>query len=79
MNDILRQVADNQNLFDALKGKILEQFATENTVLDGLDDKRLGEVVRADLSGIKKVEAAFKEITQLKSPLPTPTRENPVR
>lgn len=78
----LKGIADNPDLLKAVKEVILEEFTTD---IEGywvgdiiaLDDKELGEVVRARLEGMKKVEAAFKKIEQYKSTPKQTDKENP--
>lgn len=69
MNPILQIVADNQALFDALKNTIIDEFEIGETVLDSdHDDVKLGQMFRARLIGVRRVEDAFKRIARLKSP-----------
>lgn len=54
---LLKSFAENELLLNAVKSAVLEQFKDE--VTDDMDDKRIGEIVRANISGKKKVEQAF--------------------
>lgn len=65
---ILKIVADNQGLSDAIKEVLLEEFLMEDERTDDmLSNERLGEMFRARLVGIRKVESAFKKIARYKS------------
>lgn len=80
MNPILKLVADNPALHDALLKHITEEFST---LLVGIDtnktNEELGEVVRARLQGIEKVRDAFKKISQLKTTPDSSEKRNPAR
>ena len=78
MNGILKSVADNADLTKALKELLLKQF-NEDGVSTQLDDSSLGQVTRARLEGIKRVEQAFKQIETLKTVKETPKEDNPAR
>ena len=78
MNPILKSVADNADLTKALKELFLKQF-NEDGVSTQLDDSSLGQVTRARLEGIKRVEQAFKQIETLKTVKETPKEDNPAR
>ena len=78
IDPILKSVADNENLKEALKELILKQF-NEDSISTQLNDESLGQVTRARLEGIKKVNNAFKEIETLKTVKEKPTQDNPAR
>ena len=78
MNPILKSVADNADLTKALKELLLEQFKEDGGGTQ-LDDSSLGQVTRARLEGIKRVEQAFKQIETLKTVKETPKEDNPAR
>ena len=78
MNKILKSIADNAELKKALKELLLKQF-NEDGVSVQLDDSSLGQVTRARLEGIKRIEQAFKQIETLKSVKETPIEDNPGR
>lgn len=66
---ILKLIADNDALFDALKEMILEEFTDEsNCSGDTISDIQLGQMFRARLVGRIKVEEAFKKIKRYKTP-----------
>jgi len=62
---LLKSFAENELLFNAVKTAVLEQFKDE--VTDDMDDKRIGEIVRANISGKKKVEQAFVKFQSCKT------------
>ena len=78
MNPILKAVADNRALKEALRELLLKQF-NEEGVSTQLDDSSLGQVTRARLDGIKRVNNAFKELETLKTVKETPKEDNPAR
>ena len=78
INPILKSVADNSELSKALKELFLKQF-NEDTVSTNLDDNSLGQVTRARLTGITKINNAFKEIETLKTVKEKPVAPMPAR
>jgi len=74
MENILRLIADNQALFDAVKALLLKRFDSI-PYAEGADDILLGQITRARHVGRQEVEAAFKEIASHKSPPPPVERE----
>jgi hypothetical protein len=65
---ILKVVADNQALTEALKEVLLEEFLNEDgRTDDALSDAQLGQMFRARLVGIQKVESVFKKIARYRS------------
>ena len=78
MNEILKTVADNPALIEALKELFLKQFNEEygNTKLD---NESLGQVTRSRLDGIEKINLAFKELETLKTVKEKPVEDNPGR
>lgn len=77
---ILQSLADNPMLFDAVKKLLESRFElTFHEDIYGLEDKRIGEMVRAKLTGLKRISDAFDEIATYKSIKSKPTGENPAR
>lgn len=74
---LLKSFAENELLFNAVKSAVLEQFKDE--VTDDMDDKRIGEIVRANISGKKKVEQAFVKFQSYKTLTDEKTPLNPAR
>ncbi len=66
MNDILRLIADNPSLFEAVKAVVVEEFTNQKFDLTA-SNEHLGELTRARLQGLSCVDAAFKKIAQCKS------------
>lgn len=81
MNDsILKVIADNPALLEAVRKVIDDKFDLEIPQTDmGLNDLELGQMLRARMVGLRKVEEAFKEISQHKSNPNRPERINPAR
>ena len=78
INPILKGIADNENVKEALKELILKQF-NEDSTNTKLSNESLGQVTRARLDGIDKVNIAFKELETLKTVKEKPLEENPAR
>lgn len=76
MPEIIKQLADNQNLLDAVKNVIEKHFSLDN--IDS-DTPNLAEKVRARLDGKKLLENAFKEIASHKTFKEKPVIGNPAR
>ena len=76
---ILKAFADNQLLFDTVKGIVIAQFEKDNIDVDKYRDDELGQVVRAKVSGLRKVLDGFKEIEKYKSANDSPSNVNPAR
>jgi hypothetical protein len=66
MHPLLKSLADNQELFDAVKKVIDARFEIPNIPIDATNEK-IGEIVRARMDGRKLVEEAFREIATLKT------------
>lgn len=71
-NQILKGIADNPSLFQAVKEAVLAEFRSI-TITDDMDDNVIGQKTRAQLVGSKAVEEAFRKIGQYKTvPDPIP-------
>lgn len=80
MDPILKIIADNPALFDALLKHISDEFAVLPAGIDAnKTNEELGEVVRARLQGMEKVRESFKKISQLKSTSEQPVKRNEAR
>ena len=73
--DILKAIADNPSLLDAVRKTIEAEFS-----LDNLDtthaNELLGEKVRARIEGLARVQEAFKKINRYKSNPDKPDKVN---
>lgn len=76
MPEILKGLADNEALFEAVKSTVLEQFA-EVPYAEGASDELLGQITRARLVGRQKVEAAFRTIASHKTVPQSTATNNP--
>lgn len=74
--EILRGLADNEVLFTALKELIAEKFSMDN-ISTNMNNEVIGQIVRANIEGKARVELAFKDIEQCKSPGTLPEKINP--
>lgn len=75
--NILSLIADNQVLFDELKKVLTSKFTLDVSL--GMDNEAMGEVCRAQLSGLANLNEGFKEIENLKTLPDTPEVPNPAR
>ena len=66
MHPLLKSLADNQELFDAVKNKILDKFTVSDVAIDNTNEN-IGQIVRAVIEGRKMVEEAFRDIATLKT------------
>jgi hypothetical protein len=70
--------ADNSTLVAAVRAVIEKQFTLDD-IQTNMTNDIIGQVVRARLDGLKKVDEAFKEIARYKTvPAPQPS-SNPAR
>lgn len=76
--EILKTIADNPALREALRKVLEKQFALINLSLND-SDTVLGQSVRANLVGMSGIESAFKEIDKYKTIPDEPERVNPAR
>lgn len=74
---LLKSFADNELLFKAVRSSILDEFKDE--VTEEMDDKRIGEIVRANIVGRKKVEQAFAKFGAYKTLKEENAALNPAR
>ena len=77
-NEVLKIVADNPALLNALKTVILEQFSLEE-VNTNMTNDNIGQLVRSRVEGMRRVEGAFREIEKYKTPKPSGGGKNPAR
>lgn len=75
---ILNLIADNPALTDALKELFRKKFSVDDANTN-LDNESLGQVVRARIDGLKKVDDAFSEIEKYRTIKEEPVGENPAR
>lgn len=77
LNDVLRTIANDQPLIDALKDAFRQEF--DKPVDTNRNDAELGQMVRARIEGMKAVEEVFRKVSQMKTPEKKPTEGNPAR
>jgi len=82
MNELLKSIADNPALLNALKEVIEKRFKPEyfkgNSFYE-VSDEQLGQIMRASLWGLKRIEEAFAEIEKNKSTPEIPEKINRAR
>lgn len=79
--DILKVIADNPALFEAVKQEVLKKFAidTGSISVDQMTNEHMGEFLRARVAGIELVLAAFKEISHHRTVAEKKEGKNPAR
>ncbi len=65
---ILKGIADNPALMDELKKLLVDEFETSDEEVDAFNNERLGERVRARLTGVQAIEKAFSKILEYRTP-----------
>jgi hypothetical protein len=75
---ILKVIADNPALLEAVRGLFLEKFSTDD-LSPQMSNEVLGQKVRARLEGLAKVEEVFKEIEKCGSVEKKKEGVNPAR
>lgn len=78
-NDILKIIADNPKLFETLRDMLVNKFTTDPELLAKLDNTELGQVVRANITGISKVGEVFRMIEAYRSSSDGVLPDNPAR
>ena len=80
MDNILKIIADNPALFEALKKLLGKQFEITDSELEkNMSDELLGQMTRANIVGKNAINNAFREINQYKTISDTPEIKNPAR
>ncbi len=74
-NDILKLIADNPTLAQAMKDLLLKQFSYDDINADATNQDA-GEAFRVVARGRTKIEAAFQELNRHKTPEPRVERVN---
>lgn len=77
-NSILKTIADNPLLLGAVR-QIIEDEFTLDEIATTMTNEAMGQVVRARIEGMKKIEKAFKKIEQYKSFADKKESANPAR
>lgn len=77
--DILKGLADNPLLLNAVKEAVLEAFTFDYKIRPDVSNENLGSVTRAIVVGRDRVEEAFDKIARLKSIKDKPDLPNPAR
>jgi hypothetical protein len=78
MNDILKLIADNQALFEAVRTLIREPFEKLEYPSTATNEY-IGQITRAKIQGLQLVEEGFKKIATFKSSPDKPVTTNPAR
>ncbi len=78
MPELLKIVADNPSLSDALRRLLEEKFSTDKLKAE-VADEILGQMVRARLVGLAAIEEAFKEIEKYRTEKESVDKVNPGR
>jgi len=76
---ILQGLADNPSLLSEVRSVLERHFEPAKDMDTNVNDAELGQFLRARLTGLKAIDAAFKEINQYKTIPDRPRGENPAR
>lgn len=76
--EILKVIADNPTLLQALREVFEEQFTEDRPALL-MTDEQLGQIARARLTGLEKVNKALKEIERYRTAVQKEENKNPAR
>ncbi len=77
--NILSVLADNSALSEAVKLLVTKQFEKPPTITPETSDLVLGQFLRAHITGLEAIDAAWKELAQYKSIPDRPERVNSAR
>lgn len=78
--EILKGIADNPALFEAVRTYLLSKFDFEADMdINTTSNEQLGQIIRAKLQGAATVELAFREIARMRSTKDNPSHQNPAR
>ena len=77
--DILKIIADNPELLSAVKEVLKDEFDTPMAEVSQLNDKSLGERVRARMFGLTALDRGFQKILLNKTPQKPSESKNPAR
>lgn len=78
MPEILKIVADNRELFNALKDGLEAEFSLDK-IDTNMRNELIGEVMRSRIKGMEKVEKFFKKVELLRTLSDKPAGQNPAR
>lgn len=75
---ILKGIADNPALLGAVRQMIEEEFSLDE-IATTMSNEKMGEVIRARIEGLKKVDRAFQKIERYRTFAEKPESTNPAR
>lgn len=78
-NDVLRLIADNPALTEALRALLESKFLNDSKQTDEVSDQQLGQMYRARLIGLEKIDETFREIAKYKTQMEIPEPVNRAR
>ena len=78
-NEILKGLADNPMLFDAVTKAILNKFTLRFDNYRDVSNEQLGAYARARLEGLQLVDEAMSEIARLRTVQDKPDTRMPAR
>lgn len=79
MSNILNIIADNPSLTKALKDLFQKHFTLDIQGIAQLENEGIGQVIRARMDGLAKIEEAFKEIRSFATVQEEKEQPNPAR
>lgn len=79
MNDLIRSFVNNKEVFEVVKNAVLDRFREEKVDPKILSDEQIGQITRARLDGLERVEAVFREMERYRVQPTPPEPLNPAR
>lgn len=76
---ILQSIADNQAQLKALRELFGKYFTFDYGINTKMTNESLGQITRANVEGLKRVDLAFKELENYKTVKPTEEKPMPAR
>lgn len=77
-NNVLKIIANHPELLGAVRQVIEDEFSLDD-IKTTMTNEAMGQIVRARISGMDKIEKAFKKIEQYKTFADKPRGDNPAR
>lgn len=73
MDQLLKIIADNPSLTEALKKTFFDKF-DEDKVNNGMSNELIGQITRSRIEGLRKIDEVFKVIEHYKSEVDKPSK-----
>lgn len=67
IDPIVKNIADNPALFDALKSMFTAESKIDVVATEGKNNEELGQIVRARMESLEIIDSVFKKILTLRT------------